>query len=94
MQNTPVVSLPKEERGRNLFPLIAALAIIAVVLILAVLVARPDLLVREPEGIYYANPELIAFDHYMESHPEAKFSGEFLRENPEVNAALQWQVEH
>ena len=46
MQETPVVTLPQDQRRHNGYLLLAILILVALVLVAAVLVARPDLLIR------------------------------------------------
>lgn len=94
MQETPVVTLPQDQRRHNGYLLLAILILVALVLVAAVLVARPDLLIRGTASTYSVNPELIVADRFLETHPEARFGQEFLRENPEVRAALIWELNH
>lgn len=90
MQQTPVVSLPKEKRGRDWYPIIGALSLVLIVIFLAILVANPP--VQAPPVVdLRANPELIVFEQYQAAHAAAIETARW-HNNPELGTFHNFQA--
>lgn len=85
MQHTPVVPVPKQQRGRNWYPIIGALALIAIVILIAYAIANPVAEVQAPAVPVNlaANPELVVFEQYQQLHAAAIETARW-HQSPEV----------
>jgi hypothetical protein len=94
MQQTPVVSAPKEQRGRNWYPIIGAMALILCVILIAYAIANPVQVVEAPAAAdVAANPELIVFERYQQTHAAAIDSAKW-HQNPELAVFEAYRLSH